>query len=159
MRAALGKHHPASGRKPVKRATARQTNGNKGNTRSPAIRVFVVEDHPMTARALKTFLGLRRCAVEVASTFNSAVALAPKIEFDVLVCDLNLPDGSGWELPAKLGDRARFRAIAYSALDAPHQLLQSRQAGFAEHVVKGCDPDELLAAIERVFHRKGRLAE
>jgi DNA-binding response OmpR family regulator len=110
----------------------------------------------MTARALKTFLGLRNYQVEIAATLHSAVALAPKIEFDVLVCDLTLPDGSGWELPAKLGERARSRAIAYSALDEPHHLLQSRQAGFAEHLVKGCDPDELVAAIERVFQGKGR---
>ena len=122
------------------------------------MRVLIVEDHPAVARGLKMFLGLRQCQVEVAADLNAALALAPEIEFDVLVCDLNLPDGTGWDLMVKLGERARSRGVAYSALDQPHDVFQSQQAGFSEHVVKGCDPDELLAAIKRVFEGKGRLA-
>jgi DNA-binding NarL/FixJ family response regulator len=33
---------------------------------------------------------------------------------------------------------------------------RAARPGFAEHLVKGCDPDELVAAIERVFQGKGR---
>jgi DNA-binding response OmpR family regulator len=55
-----------------------------GSSRSK-IRVFVVEDHPSTARALKVFLNLRRCEVALASSMNSALELAPTIEYDVLV--------------------------------------------------------------------------
>lgn|SRR5689334_951670 len=123
------------------------------------MRVLVVEDHPAVARGLKTFLGMRQCEVEVAAGVHAALKMAPEIEFDVLVCDLNLSDGTGWELMAKLGARARSRGVAYSALDQPQDIIQSQRAGFSEHVVKGCDPEELLAAIERVFEGKGRLAD
>jgi len=131
----------------------------RANNRPENLRVLVVEDHPAIARGLKTFLGLHQCQVEVASDMHAALALAPKIEFDVLLCDLNLPDGTGWELMTKLGERGRSRGVAYSALDQPQDVIQSQQAGFSEHLVKGCDPDELVAAIERVFEGKGRLAE
>lgn len=133
--------------------------GRRANTRRANMRVLVVEDHPGIARGLKTFLGLRQCEVKVASDMHAALALASQNEFDVLLCDLNLPDGTGWELMAKLGERARARGVAYSALDQPQHVIQSQQAGFSEHLVKGCDPEELVAAIERVFEGKGRLAE
>ena len=129
-----------------------------GSSRSK-IRVFVVEDHPSTARALKVFLSLRRCEVALASSMNSALELAPTIEYDVLVCDLNLPDGSGWELIIRLGPTARNRAVAYTAFDGPEHVHKSRRSRFADHIVKGCDPDELMAAIDRAFKGKGRLLE
>jgi len=69
--------------------------------------------------------------------------------FNVLACDLNLPDGTGWELMAKLGERARSRGVAYSALDQPRGVIQSQQAGFSENVVKGYNPGELVAARTR----------
>lgn len=131
----------------------------RANARRENLRVLVVEDHPAIARGLKALLGLRQCQVEVASDMHAALALASEIEFDVLLCDLNLPDGTGWELMAKLGERARSRGVAYSALDQPEHVIRSQQAGFSEHLVKGCDPDELVAAIARVFEGKGRLDE
>ena len=101
------------------------------------------------ATRLSSRLDLRRSALE----------LAPKIEFDVLVCDLNLPDGTGWELLVKLGEKGRECAIAYSAFDEPQHLARSRQAGFVEHLAKGTDADELLAAIQRIARGKRRIAE
>jgi DNA-binding NarL/FixJ family response regulator len=158
MRIPVEKSRPSSRRRGSRSSPPASANNGARDNRRPKLRIFLVEDHPATAHALKTFLCLRRCKVEMATDLDSAVALAPKIEFDVLVCDLNLPDGSGWDLPARLGHRARSRAIAYSALDGPDDLLCSQRAGFAEHVVKGCDPDELIAAIKRVSEGKGLFA-
>jgi DNA-binding response OmpR family regulator len=66
------------------------------------LRVFVVEDHPATARGLKMFLELSGYAVETASDVRSALKVAEKTKFDVLLCDLNLPDGTGWDLMERL---------------------------------------------------------
>ena len=80
----------------------------------------------------------------------SAVELAGRIEFDVLLCDLNLPDGTGWDLLARLREKGPVRAIAFSAFDEPEHIARSEAAGFLEHFVKGSPPQDLLAALRRV---------
>ncbi|HEX8679914.1 MAG TPA: response regulator, partial [Chthoniobacterales bacterium] len=113
-------------------------------------RVFVVEDHPATARGLKVFLELAGYSVEIATDKKSALALAAQMHFDVLVCDLSLPDGTGWELMETLRKTNPMRGIAFSAFDEPEHVARSKAAGFDEHVVKGTTPETLLAVIDRV---------
>ncbi len=116
----------------------------------PKLRVFVVEDHPSTARGLKMFLELSGYSVEMAADVRSALKLAEKIEFDVLLCDLGLPDGTGWDLMQRLRKRGPVFGVAYSAFDEPEHIARSKAAGFMEHVVKGTTPETLVAAIGRV---------
>jgi CheY-like chemotaxis protein len=114
------------------------------------LRVFVVEDHPATARGLKMFLELSGYSVETAGDVRSALKLAAKTEFDVLLCDLNLPDGTGWELMERLCKKRPIAGVAYSAFDEPEHIARSKAAGFAEHVVKGTTPETIVAALRRV---------
>src|SRR3954447_15027697 len=65
-------------------------------------RVFVVEDHPSTAAAVKRYLEVSGYWVEVAGDVRSALRFARTKPFDVLVCDLHLPDGTGWDLLMRL---------------------------------------------------------
>ena len=115
----------------------------------PKIRVFVIEDHVATARALKMFLEATGFAVHVATDIKSALELAPNIAFDVVLCDLNLPDGTGWDLLGRLKKRyPKVAAIAFSAFDEPQQVAQSRAVGFLNHLVKGAPAEELVAALQ-----------
>ena len=118
------------------------------------LRVFVVEDHPATARGLKMFLELSGYSVETAGDVRSALKLAANSEFDVLLCDLNLPDGTGWELMERLCKKRSVAGVAYSAFDEPEHIARSKAAGFAEHVVKGTTPETIVAAIDRVAKGK-----
>lgn len=113
-------------------------------------RVFVVEDHAATARGLKVFLELAGYAVDIARDMKSALEMAKSVRFDVLVSDLNLPDGTGWQLMEELRKKAPVRGIVFSAFDEPEHVARSKAAGFEAHVVKGTTPEALLAAIDRI---------
>ena len=113
------------------------------------IRVFVVEDHPAIARGLQMFLEAVGFSVELTFDMQSALAALPKTKFDVLLCDLALPDGTGWELMKELTKSGPVPAIAFSAFDDPEDVERSRNAGFAEHVAKGAPAEQLVEAIER----------
>jgi two-component system, OmpR family, response regulator RegX3 len=116
------------------------------------IRVFVVEDHPAIARGLKLFLETAGQTVFLAGDIKSALALAPKISFDVFLCDISLPDGTGWELMKQMNSAGRIHGIAFSAFDDPADVERSLKAGFSKHVAKGAPAEELLEAIERAAH-------
>lgn len=113
------------------------------------VRVFVVEDHAATARGLKKFLEVSGFAVEVAPDCCTALKMANSIKFDVLVSDLQLTDGTGWDLMRKLRKNGPVRGIAFSAFRQPEHRARSKAAGFLEHIVKGSPPDSLLDAIKR----------
>jgi CheY-like chemotaxis protein len=120
------------------------------------IRVFVVEDHPAIARGLQMFLEAVGLSVELAFDMQSALAVLPRTRFDVLLCDLSLPDGTGWELMRQLTKFGPIPAIAFSAFDDPEDIERSRNAGFAEHVTKGAPAEQLVEAIERTARAGGR---
>ena len=116
--------------------------------RTRKIRIFVVEDHPAIARGLKLFLETAGQTVFLAGDIKSALALAPRISFDVFLCDISLPDGTGWDLMKKMNASGRIRGIAFSAFDDPADVERSLKAGFSKHVAKGAPAEQLLEAIE-----------
>jgi CheY-like chemotaxis protein len=113
------------------------------------LRLIVVEDHANTAEALKKFLKAVGYQVFVATDMSSALTLASAVEFDLLLSDLALPDGDGWELMKRLNGERHIRAIAFSAHNSPIDLQKSAEAGFIEHLPKPLCPEKLCAAIER----------
>ena len=115
------------------------------------LRLIVVEDHANTAEGLKKFLKAVGYEVFVATDMTSALWLATSVQFDLLLSDLGLPDGSGWELLKYLNaEQRQIRAIAISAHNSPEDLKQSAEAGFVEHLPKPLSPTKLCAAIQRV---------
>lgn len=113
------------------------------------LRLIVVEDHASTAEALKKFLKAVGYQVFVATDMTSALTLASAVEFDLLLSDLILPDGNGWELMERLNAERHIRAIAFSGHNTSEDLERSAQAGFIEHLPKPLCPEKLCAAIER----------
>jgi CheY-like chemotaxis protein len=113
------------------------------------LRLIVVEDNVNTAEGLKKFLKAVGYQVFVATDMTSALCLASSIQFDLLLSDLVLPDGSGWELLKELNAKRHIRAIALTAHNLPEDLQRSAEAGFVEHLAKPLAADKLCAAIER----------
>ena len=115
------------------------------------LRLIVVEDHANTAEGLKKFLKAVGYEVFVATDMTSALWLAASVQFDLLLSDLGLPDGTGWELLKHLNaEQPQIRAIAISAHNSPEDVKQSAEAGFVEHLAKPISPTKLCAAIQRV---------
>ncbi len=115
-----------------------------------AMRVLLVDDHEDTLTLLT--MALRRHGYEVISAANMTAALriARVEEFDVLVSDIGLPDGSGLELMRRLAEQQAVRGIALTGFGAEDDVRRSRDAGFQEHLTKPVAVRHLLQAIERI---------
>jgi PAS domain S-box-containing protein len=114
-------------------------------------RLLVVEDHRDTAEALTRLLRRMGHPVTTAHDIATALAIAEREPFDVLVSDLGLPDGTGHELMRRLRQTRHVRGIAMSGYGMDDDLRRSREAGFSEHLVKPIDLARLQAAIRRVM--------
>jgi CheY-like chemotaxis protein len=112
------------------------------------VNILLVEDHPDTAAALKHFLEYCGHEVATAATCQEALAHSALARTKVVLCDLNLPDGSGWELLPEL--RARIGpayAVAITARRFPEDEARSRRAGFQAHLTKPFAPHQLAALL------------
>lgn len=124
----------------------------KNNT---SLKFFVVENHEDTLDAIKMFLEAQGHVVEAAPDMKSALKLAPQSKFDVLISDIGLPDGDGWELMKVLREKIPgLKAIAMSGYGMRADLDKSKAAGFASHLIKPFGPAELNEALKKVLAQK-----
>src|SRR5437764_287778 len=86
----------------------------KPKTRPP-LKFFVVENHQDTLDAIKMFLEAQGHTVVAAPDMKTALKLAPNTAFDILIGDIGLPEGDGWELLKRLRNKLPdVKAIAMS---------------------------------------------
>lgn len=107
------------------------------------LRIFVVEDHVDTAYGLKMYFTTKGHEVKVAHDLASARKVAADHQFDILLSDIMLPDGNGWDLLRELRKSMPVRAIALSGYNGPEEIERSREAGFLLHLAKPIAMEEL----------------
>lgn len=118
------------------------------SSRAP-VRLLVVEDHENSAEGMKKLLTRAGHEVFLANSMASALRVAATVQFDVLLSDIALPDGNGWELMKILSATRRIQGIAFSGYSSPMNMRRSREAGFLDHLTKPLCTETLLAAIDR----------
>lgn len=110
--------------------------------------ILLVEDHAATARAVANYLDAIGYDVQIATSVASARTAGSEQVFDVLVCDIQLPDGNGWDLMRQLNRKRALPAIAISGFASETDRERSQRAGFAKHLAKPFSPEDLTAALE-----------
>lgn len=118
-----------------------------------AVRVILVDDHPIVRAGVRSLLD-RRDDVEVvgeAASGEEAVVLARHLRPDVVLCDLRLGEGmDGVQTTAEL--RAQHPApavIILTTFDRDAEILGAIEAGAAGYLLKDVDPDTIVQAIRR----------
>ena len=114
-----------------------------------AVRVLLVEDDLDVAAGLGAYLDQRGVTVDFAYTAREARHLASQSTFDIVVLDVQLPDGNGIALCRELKDRGlRSPVLFLTARGALEDKLRGFDAGGIDYMVKPFAPAELLARIK-----------
>jgi signal transduction histidine kinase/ActR/RegA family two-component response regulator len=123
------------------------SSGSHDDILDRSLKILLVDDNHDTLKFLSRLLTLRGHHVLTAANMASALELASSAEIDVIVSDIELPDGSGLELLWALRAQRAIPAIALSGFGAPADIEQSRSAGFAFHLTKPVDFQQLAESI------------
>ena len=115
-----------------------------------SVRLLLVEDHEDTNRSLTRMLRRRGYEVHPANDIRSALDLATRKQFDVLVSDIGLPDGSGIDLLKALRAKRDVFGIALSGYGMEEDIRRSGEAGFSHHLVKPVDLNKLDSIIQEM---------
>jgi CheY-like chemotaxis protein len=116
---------------------------------------LLVEDHEPTRAALTRLLLRRQFEVTGASSMAEARSAIQNTEkdFDILISDIGLPDGSGYDLMAELRQAHDVEGIALTGYGMDEDVQRSHAAGFAEHLTKPVRIELLDQALAAVVQR------
>lgn len=119
-------------------------------------RVLVVEDNETLARGLSRSLEAAGFDAEIAGDGEEARRAVAREEPDVLVLDLMLPDGDGFEVLRDLrADGSDFPVLILSARGEEIEKLRGFRLGADDYVVKPVGVLELIARVEALLRRAG----
>ena len=114
--------------------------------------ILVVEDEPAIAESVAYALQRDGFSVQVAGTRAEAEVLAPNVALVIL--DLMLPDGSGFDLLGKMRrEGQRTPVIVLSSRDDEADRVAALETGADDYVTKPFSPREVVARVRAVLRR------
>ncbi|KYH45346.1 response regulator transcription factor [Branchiibius sp. NY16-3462-2] len=127
-------------------STAQQTDS--------VIRVMIVDDHPMWREGVARDLTDEGFdVVATADGVRSAAVRAAAVDFDVVLMDMHLADGTGAQAIAEvLAACPAANALVLSASDERDDVLEAIKAGATGYLVKSAQRSELVAAVRATAH-------
>ena len=114
-------------------------------------RVVLVDDHGLFLAGVRSELGDEVDVVGEAGTVAEAVPLIKRLDPDVVLLDVHLPDGKGDAIiNAVAPERPGVKFLALSVSDAAEDVIAVIRAGARGYVTKTIAADDLTSAIGRV---------
>lgn len=115
----------------------------------PAIRVMVVDDHPLVRAAVARAIAADGMVVVAeASTAEEALVLAPQVAPDILLLDIALPGMSGVELVRELAPRLpNTRIVMLTVSSADRDVTAAMRYGASGYLTKDLSPEALVRSL------------
>jgi PAS domain S-box-containing protein len=115
-----------------------------------SLRILLVEDHGDTRHTLSRLLTYFGHQIAVADNRQGALEIMESQKFDVVLCDIGLPDGTGYEVIAQAKRKRPVKGVAITGFGTEEDIRRGKEAGFDFHLVKPVDFHELRSVLEQV---------
>ncbi len=119
-----------------------------------AIRVLVVDDHPVVRRGIRSLLAEEEGLEVVGEAANGKEALeqVEKLHPDVILMDLVMPEMNGVEAIQRItASHPEARILVMTSFAADDKVFPSIKAGALGYLLKDSDPEDLLRMIRQVY--------
>lgn len=119
------------------------------------MKILVVEDEPEMLESIERVLKQELAVVETATNLNDALDKALIYEYDCILLDINLPDGSGLELLQELKNSNKSDGVLIlSARNSLDDKLEGLNLGADDYLTKPFHFSELIARVRSIVRRK-----
>jgi len=116
-------------------------------------RILVVDDEPQIVRALRLYLKARGWEVVAVATGGQALDAVAKVQPDLVLLDLGLPDLDGVDVITTLRGWTSVPIVVLSGRTQSQLKVKALDAGADDYVTKPFNVDELLARVNAVVRR------
>jgi CheY-like chemotaxis protein len=114
-------------------------------------RILLVEDHDDVREVTAMVLRGAGYDVAVAGTKAEAIRLCKEQTFSLLLGDIGLPDGNGYDLMRDLAKICNIKGIAFTGYGREADVINARTAGYSAHLVKPVDLDILIETVGKLL--------
>ncbi|MBI4854340.1 MAG: sigma-54-dependent Fis family transcriptional regulator [Acidobacteria bacterium] len=122
--------------------------------------VLCIDDDDLITKALKRILSSLSYNVTIANTFSSAITTIKSNSFDLILTDLNLPDGDGMNILRQAKEIApTTEVIVISAHGSLARAIEATKAGAYYFLEKPVDPEQLEILISKALERRMLVTE
>ncbi|MBN2323672.1 MAG: response regulator transcription factor [Spirochaetes bacterium] len=119
-------------------------------------RIIIVEDNESIREAVASYLTLQdHEAVEFSKTNGVMEAIRMKAP-DLIILDVMLPDGNGFQLAKRIKDHSDIPIIFLTAKTAESDRITGLEIGADDYVTKPFSPKELTLRVDAVLRRAGK---
>ena len=119
--------------------------------------ILIVDDHRLIREGLKEIINGESdlAVVAEAGTGREAIQVAQKCDCDIVLLDINMPEGGGLEVLKQLKSLKPDTAVLILSMHAESQYaLRFLRAGAAGYITKDSAPEELITALHRVSQNR-----
>lgn len=118
------------------------------------VRILIVEDEAAIVRMLEPTLAASGATSDVAWSGSQAKEYLEKADYDLVLCDLGLPDLDGQDLIRLIRERSDVPIIVLSARGMEQERIKALDSGADDFVPKPFAAGELLARIRAALRRR-----
>ena len=119
------------------------------------IRILLIEDDEHIAQSIQFFLEGEGFQIKVAAMARQAMELLKSEDFQLVILDVTLPDGNGFELFEEIKARKELPVIFLTALDGEEEIVKGFELGADEYITKPFRPRELVSRVKNVIRLTG----
>lgn len=123
------------------------------------IKILLVEDDATLAMGIEYTLKNEGYAADVANTFSKGKELVDKIGYDLIILDIGLPDGNGFELCKYIRKDKTTPVIFLTAQDEEVNIVMGLDIGGDDYITKPFRIKELISRIKAVLRRASNVTQ
>jgi len=121
------------------------------------MKILIIEDEPALVQTLTEFLETENFLVETAMTFDVGLEKALSYDYDCILLDIMLPNGSGLAILQALKDAQKKQPVLIlSAKDSVEDKVLGLEIGADDYLAKPFHLAELMARIKSIIRRNSR---
>ncbi len=121
------------------------------------MKILIIEDDRSLLENTQTQFTKSGFGVDIAGTAEEGLSLLEVNEYDSIVLDINLPDGSGFEICEKVRKQENTTPIIImTARDAVSDKIKGLDLGADDYVLKPVDSQELIARVKALIRRNSK---
>ena len=117
-------------------------------------KILVIEDEPAIVRMLEPTLAAGGATTAIAWSGSQAAEYLDNGDYDLILCDLGLPDIDGQDLIKRIRERTDIPIIVLSARGMEQERIRALDSGADDFVPKPFAAGELLARIRAALRRR-----
>lgn len=117
--------------------------------------LLLVEDDEALALGIEFSLKKEGFGIERVSTAKEGKDKVVTGEYDLIILDISLPDGNGYEVCEYIRERSDVPIIFLTALDNEVNIIQGLEIGGDDYITKPFGVRELIARIKVILKRRG----